>query len=314
MGKELATTKGPMTPVPIRRPELAFTDQEKAIICRELDNTEAIIFLRICNHLALDPLKGQIFAWVYNKNNADKRKMVWYTSIEGKRALAARSGKYGGVVFERLRVKGKDGKAYTINHEEYDPDEHVTIVSGTVGVQHLDYPQPIVGTAIFKSFKKTGPGSEVWDQHPTLMILKCAESRALAKGWPENPVYIEEEVRYSKQPVEAIDVGLIGDDLKSEEAPANDAKDTKKAAPSQASFLDDQTAQHYIDRAWKYLEALKFDPKGRDFAAQLMAENFEVNTLDEIPDDQAKDIEAFVKSEEFKDKLRSENFLPMKRK
>lgn len=313
MSKDLTTTGGPSTPVPIKRPELAFTDQEKAIICRDLDNTEAIIFLRICNHLILDPLKGQIFAWVYNKNNPDKRKMVWYTSIDGKRALAARSGKYGGVVFERLRVKDKSGKSMTIDHEEYDPEEHVKIVSGTVGVQHLDYPQPIVGTAIFSSFAKTGAGSEVWQQHPTLMILKCAESRALAKGWPENPTYIAEEVKYSKQPLDVLDIPAIEGEAKSE-APASEGKNAKKAAPSQSSFLEDQTAQHYIERAWKYLEALKFDPKGKDYAAQLMVEHFEVNTIDEIPDEQAKEIESLVKSEEFKDQLRAENLLPIKRK
>jgi phage recombination protein Bet len=51
-------------------------------------------FISVCRDLELNPLRKQIYAFVFNKENAEKRNMALVVGIDGGRSIAARSGNY----------------------------------------------------------------------------------------------------------------------------------------------------------------------------------------------------------------------------
>ena len=51
-------------------------------------------FMHTAQHMGLDPIRRQIYAFVYSKNNPAKRTMSIVTSIDGFRSIAARTGDY----------------------------------------------------------------------------------------------------------------------------------------------------------------------------------------------------------------------------
>ena len=60
----------------------------------DLNNAEFDLFVARCQSAGLDPFKRQICAIVYNKDNADKRKVAFITEIAGYRSLAEKATNY----------------------------------------------------------------------------------------------------------------------------------------------------------------------------------------------------------------------------
>lgn len=56
--------------------------------------TEFDQFLHVSAQLGLDPLRKQIYAFVFNKDKADRRRMSIVVGIDGFRSVAKRSGEY----------------------------------------------------------------------------------------------------------------------------------------------------------------------------------------------------------------------------
>ena len=75
-----------------------FTPQQLNLIQRtaakDCNPAEFDEFMHVCDRTNLDPLRRQIYALVYNKNNDKKRQMVVIIGIDGYRAIAERSGNY----------------------------------------------------------------------------------------------------------------------------------------------------------------------------------------------------------------------------
>jgi len=63
--------------VPLRTPD--FSNAQLALIRKtvaaDTNQDEFELFVHTARHLRLDPLRRQIYAFVYNKNDAKKRKM-----------------------------------------------------------------------------------------------------------------------------------------------------------------------------------------------------------------------------------------------
>ena len=191
-------------------------------VAKDCDGSEFELFISYCQSLGLDPRRKQIYALVYNKDDAKKRKMSIIVGIDGFRSIAARTGNY----------RPDDDPP----HLEYDPTlrsetNPTGLVSATVKVWQFSHGQwfKIAGAARWDEFApiedewawsdeknkrvRTGkkkPGGK-WADMPTIMLAKCAEAQALRRGWPDNfsAVYAPEEMDQANvevlSPIEAIE-------------------------------------------------------------------------------------------------------------
>jgi phage recombination protein Bet len=164
-----------------------------------LTENDAILAFRDAERRGLSIEAKQIhFVPRFNKK-AGKNIPTAQTSIDGFRLIAARTGKYGGSMNAKLTVRLKTGTKAVLPHEEYDPEEVSEIVSGTISVINKDFDQPQTATAIFKAYAQTFPDGNLmgfWQKGPDVMILKCAESLALRKSFPQelSGLYTNEEM------------------------------------------------------------------------------------------------------------------------
>jgi phage recombination protein Bet len=181
-------------------------------------------FIHIAKAVGLDPLRRQIYAFVFGKGKDDEaRNLTVVTAIDGYRAISARSGDYRPADQPTQYETDPDLKSptnphgiiraivtlYKWSHGAWHPvvgeafwDEYVPLVED--GVTWEDIPgqfhkdgkpkrRKIVSesTKLIIDPKKTG-----WSKGPRNQIAKCAEAQAHRKGWPNDfaGVYVQEEV------------------------------------------------------------------------------------------------------------------------
>lgn len=193
--------------VAVRSPEMQYVipqslkDIYMKTVFNGLTEEEATVAYRLAKRRNLDVEAKQIFFVPYTDKQG-RRTVVNQTSIDGFRLIASKSGKYGGCVEPKLTVKLKDGAKVVLPHEEYDPSEVEHIISGTISVINLEFPQPQTATALFKSYCKqyNGNPSGLWATMPDVMILKCAEALALRKAFPQDlsGIYTSDEMEQAK--------------------------------------------------------------------------------------------------------------------
>ncbi len=205
------TTMRPAQPVRPRDYQPAQLDLIKRTVAADCNNDEFSLFIEVCKRVGLDPFRKQIYAIVYSKDNAEKRRMSIITGIDGFRAVAARNGDYR-----------PDDEPPQIEYDPAlkDPDANpLGIVKATVRAFKLSPDgqwHPVVGVAHWDEF---APCTEQWEYDETkgrrvptgkfaidkksnwrvmgrVMICKTAEAQALRKGWPEDlsGIYAAEEM------------------------------------------------------------------------------------------------------------------------
>jgi phage recombination protein Bet len=101
-----------------------FRDAEMALIKRtvaaDCNADEFRLFIHLCRHTGLDPLRGQAFAFVFNKDHKDqsKRKLTLVTAIAGYRTIADRTGAYR---------PSEDAPEYHLTPAQIERDEEMAI-------------------------------------------------------------------------------------------------------------------------------------------------------------------------------------------
>lgn len=222
-----------------------FTNAQLALIRKtvaaDTNKDEFELFAHTAKHLRLDPLRRQIYAFVYNKNNAAKRKMSIIVGIDGFRTIADRTGNYrpdedeptfeidpalksqsnpAGIVKATVRVwKHSHGAWHKVTASAFW-DEYAPLKEGwseTVETQQGTWPD---GNP--KMVSKPAPGatrtmtldtSGQWGKMPRVMLAKVAEALALRKAWPDDfsNVYAAEEVdRTRAQDLTAWEAAEVG--------------------------------------------------------------------------------------------------------
>lgn len=199
-----------------------FSRSEVALIQRmnpDCNADEFNQFMYVAASLGLDPLKKQIYAFVFNKDKPDKRRMSIIIGIDGFRAVANRSGNYRPddkaprIVYDEtarnpltnpLGIVSAEVTVYKRVHGDWWP---------TVGIAFWDEFAPIVEGGKWvtdeetgrKSFKKNGvttldPSKDNWRKMARVMISKCAEAQAIRRAWPEDlsSVYEDSELDRAK--------------------------------------------------------------------------------------------------------------------
>jgi len=198
---------------PIRATDVTYSDNSLALIKRtvaaDCNTDEFNIFIHMARALNLDPLRRQIYAFVFSKDNPDKRRMSIITGIDGFRAIAERTGNYR---------PDEDEPTYETDDGLKGPNNPAGIVKATVRVWKYSHGawHKVTASAYWDEYaplkeqwaydeakgKKAPTGrfsldnSGNWPKMPRVMIAKCAEAQALRKAWPDDfsNVYADEEV------------------------------------------------------------------------------------------------------------------------
>lgn len=147
---------------PIASLPLLYNPRDLALIRRTvaLDTTddEFALFIHWARSLRLDPLRRQVHAFVFNKQDPKKRRLSLVTSIEGLRAVAARTSNYRPDENEPSFICDDARKAET---------NPAGLVSSSVRVWQHSHGQwfPVTGLAHWDEF---APLKTVWvDNQPT---------------------------------------------------------------------------------------------------------------------------------------------------
>lgn len=196
---------------------VAYADRDLALIRRtvaaDCNNDEFDLFIWTARHMGLDPLRKQVYAMVFSKDDPKKRRMSIIVGIDGFRAIAARSGDYRPDEDEPTIEYSPDLKCPTNPHGILKASVRVWKHSHggwhkTTGVAYWDEFAPIKEEWAFDAEagkrKPTGrqtlDASGNWTKMPRVMIAKCAEAQALRKAWPDDfsNVYAPEEIDRSR--------------------------------------------------------------------------------------------------------------------
>lgn len=222
--------------VPIRQSQaLVYTGKQLDLIRRtvaaDCNPLEFDLYLEVAKRVQLDPFRKQIYAVVYSKNDADKRKMSIITGIDGFRTVAARNRDYRPDEDEPTFTYDETKKASSnptglvkavVKCWKYGPDQQWHQVAGTA---HWDEFAPLKMSGDADSFdwvdtgevwpdsgrpkkkKVPKPGAILehvpegkWLSMPHVMLAKCAEAQALRRGWPEDlsGIYVQEEMERAR--------------------------------------------------------------------------------------------------------------------
>lgn len=217
--------------VPIR-PGTDYTGAQLALIKRtvakDTNNDEFDLFMAVARMKGLDPFSKQIAAIVFNKNKPDKRNMSIITTIDGMRAIAARSGRYR---------PDEEEPDYSVDDAEKGPLNPKGLVKAKVRIHIADAMnaggwKPATGVAYWEEFApikdewaenpQTGkykPTGEQtldtggnWGKMPRIMLAKCAEAQALRKAFPEDLSGLYEAAELDRAQVLDVTASqLIGD-------------------------------------------------------------------------------------------------------
>ncbi len=162
-------------------------------VAKDCNPAEFDLFIHTCKQVRLDPLRKQIYAFVMHKGDASKRQLTIVTSIGGYRSIAERTGNY------------RPGKTRTVIDEALkDPATNPLGVSHAVATvykyihgewheikeeAHWSEFAPI--KELWVDGKPSGkfqldPKKDNWRRMPRVMIEKCAEAKALRRGWPDD--------------------------------------------------------------------------------------------------------------------------------
>lgn len=160
-------------------------DLIRRTVAKDCDPAEFDQFIHICKAVRLDPLRRQIYAFVFSKNNPQFRRMSIVTGIDGYRAIAERTHNYR-----------PDNQAPRIEYSETarDPAKNpLGIVRAEVTVFKHAHGEwfPVIGEAYWDEYAPIKNGAlddkkDNWRKMARVMIAKCAEAQALRKAWPDD--------------------------------------------------------------------------------------------------------------------------------
>lgn len=208
-----------MTGVVALRPGAALASYEakqldliRRTVAADCTPDEFNMFIGMARSLRLDPLRRQIFAFVYNKDKPNKRRMSIIVAIDGFRTIAERTGNYR---------PDEDEPNYEIDTTLRSALNPIGLVKATVRVWKHSHGgwHKVTASAYWDEYapikdewsegddgRRRPTGKQVldnsgnWAKMPRLMLAKVAEALALRKAWPDDfsNVYAPEEVDHSK--------------------------------------------------------------------------------------------------------------------
>lgn len=181
-------------------------DLIRRTVAQDCNSAEFDQFMHICRNVRLDPLRRQIYCFVFNKDKADKRQMTIVTAIGGYRAIADRTGTYRPgptkIVYRDdlknpatnpLGIEYAHSTVYKHAHGEWHPVEETAYWDEYAPIKEQWENGQRTGKFALDA-KKDG-----WKRMARVMIEKCAEAKALRRGWPDDFAGLEVEEEIDKR-------------------------------------------------------------------------------------------------------------------
>ena len=152
----------------------------KRTIARGVTDEELDLFLNYCAVQRLDPFTRQVqFIRVYDANEGRMVPQVW-TGIDGRRALAHRTGEYEGM--DGPFWRSRDGKWKDV----WDSEDGIPYACKVT--VHRRGRRPFTHVALYSESvqkKANGQPNHKWSTTPIHMLAIVAERHALRKAFPE---------------------------------------------------------------------------------------------------------------------------------
>jgi phage recombination protein Bet len=199
----------------------AFRPAQMQLIQRmnpDCNDIEFNQFMHVAAQMGLDPLRKQIYAFVFSKDKPDRRRMSIVVGIDGFRSVAKRSGEYRPdnraprfvtdpeLVDEAsnpLGLVSAEVSVFQFSHGEWHEVAAVAYWSEFAPI--VDGGKWVNGEDGRRQFRKDGtmmldPNKDNWRKMPRVMLSKCAEAQAIRRAWPEDlsAIYADEELDRAK--------------------------------------------------------------------------------------------------------------------
>jgi phage recombination protein Bet len=216
----------PALPSQIWHQDAKMVSLVKRTVAKDCSDDEFGIFITVARDLNLSPLRKQIYAFVFNKNEAEKRNMSLVVGIDGARAIAARTGNYRpddqepnwifnadlkdpltnphgiekctvGVYHRPTRNDPFERIVHTVYWEEFAPlvtrgdaNDYAWVKTGQIYPEgHKKAGQDVFRKQLVEGAEavtRIDPDKQQWIKAGRNQIAKCAEMGVLRKGWPED--------------------------------------------------------------------------------------------------------------------------------
>ena len=150
----------------------------KNTVAKDLNNHEFIMFAELCKSSGLNPFRKEI--WAIKAGG----RLQLMTGAQGFFTIANRHPEYDGIESGLIDPNG-DYKPLAYPKNDF--------IGAWARVYRKDRKMPTEGIAMVSEYQKPTP---IWKQMTRVMILKCAESIALRKAFPQemNGLYTSEEM------------------------------------------------------------------------------------------------------------------------
>lgn len=180
-----------------------FTDEQVAIIkntvAKNTTDTELAFFLNICRTTGLNPFNKEIWCYKDNKNN-----LISFAGRDGFLTKAQQSPLWNGIASSEVRENDK----YTVNipdgivKHEFTQGDRGKIVSAYAICKPKNCDISTIEVVDFETYNK---GYLTWKTHPTDMIKKVAEIKALKKAYGISGIQSEHDFNVVDDKVYPID-------------------------------------------------------------------------------------------------------------
>ncbi len=186
MAKEIVKKQ---TKLPVDLGYAGFAGEEVQLIKETIvptgtSDAEFRAFLMLCSKKRLDPFQRQIYLIPRWDNKNNKNRMVPQTSIDGLRAIAARTGVYAGC------------DDFIFDSEVAPKKVSVTVYRLVNGIRC-----PFTASARWDQYYPGDKIGMMWKKMPHVMLGKVAEALALRKAFPEDlsGLYTDDEMQQAEK-------------------------------------------------------------------------------------------------------------------
>lgn len=184
-------------------------DLVRKTVAKDCNVDEFETFIHMCRTVRLDPIRRQIFAFVFSKNDPKKRQLTIVTSIGGYRTIANRTGNYRPgstqTVFSEplkdaatnpLGIEYGEATVYQYIHGDWHAVTERAYWSEFAPITEAWVDDEETGRRRPSGKPRLDPKKDGWQRMPRVMIEKCAEAKALRRAWPDDfdGLYSEDEL------------------------------------------------------------------------------------------------------------------------
>jgi phage recombination protein Bet len=246
----------------------------KRTVASDCNDDEFSLFIHMSRHMGLDPLRRQIFAFVFSKDDPKKRRMSIVIAIDGFRAIAERTGAYR---------PDEDEPTLDIDEASKGANNPFGLVKATVrvwkfahggwhkvtGVAYWDEIAPIKEEwAYDEAYGKRKPTGRMtldtsgqWGKMGRLMLSKAAEAQALRKAFPDDfsNVYEMSEIDRAKA-TEALPADVAAAGAVQERLEKIGARDTVPLIFDERGAIELVPVGAAADRCFQFIDANKDEP------------------------------------------------------